>query len=60
MYEQWHPLGPIGIVTAFNFPGRGLGVERGDRRGVRRHDDLEAVVEDAADRGRGAEHRATA
>ena len=21
MYEQWHPLGPIGIVTAFNFPG---------------------------------------
>jgi aldehyde dehydrogenase (NAD+) len=20
MYEQWHPLGPIGIVTAFNFP----------------------------------------
>jgi len=21
MYEQWHPLGPVGIVTAFNFPG---------------------------------------
>ncbi|MBJ35633.1 MAG: aldehyde dehydrogenase family protein [Euryarchaeota archaeon] len=21
MYEQWHPLGTIGIVTAFNFPG---------------------------------------
>jgi aldehyde dehydrogenase (NAD+) len=21
MYEQWHPLGVIGIVTAFNFPG---------------------------------------
>jgi aldehyde dehydrogenase (NAD+) len=20
MYEQWHPMGPIGIVTAFNFP----------------------------------------
>ena len=20
MYEQWHPLGPIGILTAFNFP----------------------------------------
>ena len=20
MYEQWHPIGPIGIVTAFNFP----------------------------------------
>lgn len=21
MFEQWHPLGPIGIITAFNFPG---------------------------------------
>jgi aldehyde dehydrogenase (NAD+) len=21
MYEQWHPLGAIGIITAFNFPG---------------------------------------
>lgn len=21
MYEQWHPLGPIGVITAFNFPG---------------------------------------
>jgi len=21
MYEQWHPLGVVGIVTAFNFPG---------------------------------------
>jgi aldehyde dehydrogenase (NAD+) len=20
LYEQWHPLGPVGIVTAFNFP----------------------------------------
>jgi aldehyde dehydrogenase (NAD+) len=20
MYEQWHPLGPVGILTAFNFP----------------------------------------
>ncbi|MDM8526993.1 aldehyde dehydrogenase family protein [Anaerolineales bacterium HSG24] len=20
MYEQWHPLGPMGIITAFNFP----------------------------------------
>jgi len=20
MYEQWHPLGPISIITAFNFP----------------------------------------
>ncbi|NQY43206.1 MAG: aldehyde dehydrogenase family protein, partial [Legionellales bacterium] len=21
MYEQWHPLGTIGIITSFNFPG---------------------------------------
>jgi aldehyde dehydrogenase (NAD+) len=20
MFEQWHPLGPLGIITAFNFP----------------------------------------
>jgi aldehyde dehydrogenase (NAD+) len=20
LYEQWHPVGPVGIVTAFNFP----------------------------------------
>ncbi len=20
MYEQWHPLGPVGVVSAFNFP----------------------------------------
>ncbi|HEY3276832.1 MAG TPA: aldehyde dehydrogenase family protein [Syntrophorhabdaceae bacterium] len=20
MFEQWHPLGPVGVVTAFNFP----------------------------------------
>jgi aldehyde dehydrogenase (NAD+) len=20
MYEQWHPLGPVGVLTAFNFP----------------------------------------
>ena len=21
MYEQWHPLGAVGVITAFNFPG---------------------------------------
>jgi aldehyde dehydrogenase (NAD+) len=21
MYEQWHPLGIVGVITAFNFPG---------------------------------------
>jgi aldehyde dehydrogenase (NAD+) len=20
MYEQWHPLGPVGVITAYNFP----------------------------------------
>ena len=20
LYEQWHPLGRIGVITAFNFP----------------------------------------
>ncbi len=20
MYEQWHPLGPVGVITSFNFP----------------------------------------
>ncbi len=20
MYDQWHPLGPVGVITAFNFP----------------------------------------
>ena len=20
MFEQWHPLGPVGVLTAFNFP----------------------------------------
>src|SRR5690606_40381567 len=20
MYEQWHPLGPVGVITAFNCP----------------------------------------
>src|SRR5207249_694680 len=36
MFEQWHPLGPVGIVTAFNFPlavwawNAGLAVVCGD------------------------------
>lgn len=25
LYEQWHPLGPIGVITAFNFPVAVLG-----------------------------------
>ena len=55
MYEQWHPLGIVGVISAFNFPGRGVGVERDDRGGVRRLRALAALVGDAADRHRGAE-----
>ena len=60
MIEQWHPLGPIGIITAFNFPvavwawNAMLAAVCGDT--VR----LEAVAPDAADRDRRAEHRRTA
>ena len=36
MYEQWHPLGVVGIITRVQFPGRGVGVERDARRGLRR------------------------
>ena len=52
MYEQWHPLGVVGVVTAFNFPGGGLGVERDARVRLRQRRRLEAVAEDAAMRAR--------
>ena len=48
MYEQWHPIGIVGIISRVQLPGRGVGVECVRRRGVRRHRDLEAVAEDAA------------
>ena len=34
--EQWHPLGPVGVITRVQFSGRGLGLERGARLGLRR------------------------
>ena len=49
MIEQWHPLGPVGVITRLQLPGRGLGVERGAGAGLRRSGDLEAEREDAAD-----------
>ena len=52
MMEQWHPLGPCGDHRV-QFPGRGLGVERGARAGLRRSGGLEAEREDAALRRRG-------
>ena len=48
MYEQWHPLGIVGIISAFNFPVAVWAWNCVHRRGVRRHLDLEAVAEDAA------------
>ena len=59
MYEQWHPLGVIGIISAFNFPGRRLVLERLPRGRLRRHLGLEAVASHAALRDRRAEASAT-
>jgi hypothetical protein len=55
MYEQWHPLGIVGVISAFNFPGSGVGLERHDRGCVRRLRAVAAVVGNAAHRHRGAE-----
>jgi acyl-CoA reductase-like NAD-dependent aldehyde dehydrogenase len=44
MYEQWHPLGPVGIITAFNFPVAVWAWNATIGRGLRRHDGVEAVV----------------
>jgi aldehyde dehydrogenase (NAD+) len=41
MYEQWHPLGPVGVITAFNFPVAVLVLERFDSPGMWRYSDLE-------------------
>ena len=59
MYEQWHPLGPGRGHHRLQLPGGGVVLERLHRRRLRRHDDLEAVVADAADGGRGHQHRRT-
>ena len=43
MYEQWHPLGLVGTISAFNFPGRGVRLERLHRCDLRQRQHLEAV-----------------
>ena len=52
LMESWHPMGPVAVITAFNFPGRGVVVERRARARVRRPGDLEAERQDAAHRAR--------
>ena len=52
MMEQWHPLGAGRRDHRVQLPGRGLGLERDARAGLRRPGDLEAVREDAAHRAR--------
>ena len=55
--EQWHPLGVVGVISRFQFPGRGLVVERGAGRGLRRRHGLESLGENAAHRDRGDQDR---
>ena len=55
MYEQWHPLGVVGIITAFNFPWR-CGLERVHRRDLWKRQRMETITKNAALWCRGAEH----
>ena len=41
--EQWHPLGPVGVISAFNFPVAGVELERGAGVSLRRQRRLEAI-----------------
>ena len=36
MYEQWHPLGVVGVISRVQFSRRGLVMECADRGGLRR------------------------
>ena len=56
MYEQWHPLGVVGVISAFNFPGGRMVLERLSRRHHRQCDDLEALAENLAVFARRAAH----
>jgi acyl-CoA reductase-like NAD-dependent aldehyde dehydrogenase len=52
MYEQWHPLGVVGVITRLQLPGRRLGWNAMLAAGLRRLLDLEALILDPADRHR--------
>ena len=49
LMETWHPLGVVGVISAFNFPVAVWVVERGARVRLWRCHGMEAVGEDASD-----------
>jgi aldehyde dehydrogenase (NAD+) len=51
MMETWHPLGVVGIISAFNFPVAVV-VELGAGAGLRQLGRVETFGKDAADRAR--------
>ena len=53
MIEQWHPLGPVAVISAFNFPVAVWAWNAALALGLRRSGDLEAEREDPADRRSG-------
>ena len=50
LMETWHPLGVVGVITAFNFPVAVWSWNTADRAGLRRHRGVEAVGTHSADR----------
>ena len=50
LMETWHPLGVVGVISAFNFPVAVWSWNTAHRPGLRRHRGVEAVGADAADR----------
>ena len=52
MYEQWHPLGIVGTISAFNFPVAVYSWNCVHRGNLRQHEYLEALAEDSPVRRR--------
>ena len=59
MYEQWHPLGVVGIISAFNFPVAVWAWNACLARDLRQRLRVEALAQDAAHGARGAARCAT-